>query len=563
MRECEESLNGNVPAGEAPRLLIADDDPNVVNLLRHIMEREGFSVLEAYNGERTCDLAAQYLPDLILLDVQMPGMDGFEVVKRLRADENTSHIPVIVITAAAKEPEDVVLGLGLGADDYVLKPFMPRELVARVRAKLRARMLEKSLQRRTAELEALVRIGSTLNARLDLDEVVESVLHIACDELGADYGMLQLLDEDGRPILSRHTGGGDRAPSFEAGPLLELEPGLITSCDAPDGLVRELLGDRFTSAAWAPFVHRDVVLGLLILFRNGRPFDEHELRFMRSVVEQAALAIRNAELYDKLRHYATNLEEMVEARTVELKEAQQQLVLSEKLAALGRISAGIAHEVNNPLQSIRNCLELALEDLDAGRPVDREMLQVAERDVKRIAEIVTRMLDFARPSRGGRAKVDVSALVSDVLSLVRKQLEHSGVRVERVFGDVPPVVASADQLKQVFLNMVLNAIAAMPDGGTLRIETGRAERHVFVRFEDSGCGIPPDAIPHIFEPFYSTRPDGTGLGLAISHSLIEAHNGRIEVESEVGRGTVFTILLPLHGVAGVSEVERLAGGGSG
>ncbi|HFD39977.1 MAG TPA: PAS domain-containing protein, partial [Anaerolineae bacterium] len=234
------------------------------------------------------------------------------------------------------------------------------------------------------------------------------------------------------------------------------------------------------------------------------------------------------------------------------KQFQDRLIQTEKLAALGRLAASLAHEINNPLQALRSGLGLLLKGAQDEK--QQQYLQVADREVERLIDITTRMLNFYRPSaERQREPLDVNEALDEVLTLTGKQLQHKGVAlVRRLEPDLPLVEAVSDQLRQVFLNIVLNALDAMPQGGTLTVASGvnRDAGEVRVSFTDTGNGIPAENIPRIFEPLFSTKPRGTGLGLAISYGIIERHGGRIEVQSQVGQGSTFTIVLPAASSSG-------------
>ncbi|GAB4527529.1 MAG: hypothetical protein Kow0063_02920 [Anaerolineae bacterium] len=533
-----------------PLVLIADDEPNMVVLLRRLFERDGFAVEGVADGMSALEQAELLRPDLILMDVQMPGLNGFEVVRRLRQSEITARTPTIFITAAAREPTDVAKGLGLGADDYVLKPFNPHELLARARSKLRARQLEERLERRNKELEALVRIGREFNQRLELDNLLDLILSVCTTELPAEQALVCLFDQQGRVTAWRVLNQSDLTqadvqafaddPNSLLGRMLQTGHSILIS-DHRNPLLLQcchaVIGTRI--------VHHGTVLGIIMLGHSDpERYDSGHLRLLESITGQASLAIRNAELYAELRHYALNLENMVVERTEELRAAQAQLIRSEKLASLGRLAAGIAHEVNNPLQAIRNCLELAIEDIESQRPVDKELLTVAEQDVQRIRRIVSSLLDFSRPGSGEMAPLNIGKLVSDVLKLVERQLERSGVKLIRQIGSTSPVRVNEDQIKQVILNLTLNAQEAMPHGGTLTVQVEQRGQEVFISFADTGLGIPESDMARIFDPFFSTKVDGTGLGLAVSYGIIEGHGGRIEVKSKLNQGSTFTVILP-------------------
>lgn len=538
---------------ENPLVLIADDERNAVILLTRILERDGFSVESARDGESALEKAQALRPDLILMDVQMPKMNGFEVTERLREDPSTARIPVIFVTAAAREPSDVAHGLKLGADDYIRKPYNYHELLARAHSKMRARQLEDRLQRRSEEMEALVNIGAEFNQRLGLNDLVALILEVVCHEFEANDVELYLFDDQRNVAqyvnLVNSQGdleGARRAladsHSIAYAIMHHGEPVLFTGHGDSDPAI---LRRGFDSAIAAPLIHHGNLVGILIATHPDKEhFNESNLRMLRSIGEQAALAVRNAQLYAELQSYAQNLESMVEKRTQELQAAQAQLLQTEKLAALGRLAAGVAHEVNNPLQPILNCLEVAIEDIESDQRVDTEILRVAEAEVQRIKLIVSRLLDFARPSAGDKGSVNLHTLVGDVLALTSKQMEQRGIRVERDVQPVRPVTGNAAQLKQVLLNLVLNAMEAMPEGGMLAVSLAAEGDHVALTVADSGIGMSREAIAQIFEPFYSTKEDGTGLGLAVTYGIVQGHGGDIRVDSQTGAGSRFTILLP-------------------
>ncbi len=229
------------------------------------------------------------------------------------------------------------------------------------------------------------------------------------------------------------------------------------------------------------------------------------------------------------------------------KQMQAYLTQTEKLAALGRLAASLAHEINNPLQALHSGLRLLLkESLEEEKR--QRYLTIVNHEVERLISIVERMLSFYRPSKDRRGPTDVNAVLIETLALAGKKLQHTEITVEqKLSAGLPPVQAVADQLKQVFLNIFLNAIDAMPQGGALTLETGweGSRREVWAAFTDSGEGIPATELDKIFEPFYTTKLKGTGLGLAISYSIVERHGGRIEAKSEMGQGSTLIVWLPV------------------
>jgi len=236
----------------------------------------------------------------------------------------------------------------------------------------------------------------------------------------------------------------------------------------------------------------------------------------------------------------------------ERRKAQEALIQSEKLALTGRLAASLAHEINNPLQSVIGCLDLARESLVEGQQADAsQMLQIGAEELQRAASIVVQLRDLNQPVEpGNRELADVKDLLEHVLLLTEKQCRNHHVEVDWEPGrDLPWSSVAPDQIKQVFLNLILNAVEAMSDGGRLAVQATRTGEPDGVRFTftDTGRGIPSDVLPNIFDPFYTTKERGLGLGLYVTQSIVDAHGGRVDVESQVGEGTTFTVWLPAGG----------------
>lgn len=239
------------------------------------------------------------------------------------------------------------------------------------------------------------------------------------------------------------------------------------------------------------------------------------------------------------------LHDLTEIRELERRRVEQQLFESEKLAAVGRLAASIAHEVNNPLEAIKNALYL----MQTGSDFDQNsrFLEIARKETERVSHIIRQMLGFAR--RPGEVDwVDVNQLLEETVVLLEKKMRQQRIRITKQLDPLlPPIRARADQLRQVFLNLIINAQQAIEGEGEIRISTSRYEQalqpSIIVQLSDSGVGIAADDLTRIFDPFFSTGKKGTGLGLWVTQDIVRQHGGRIEVSSDIGRGTVFSIVL--------------------
>ena len=239
----------------------------------------------------------------------------------------------------------------------------------------------------------------------------------------------------------------------------------------------------------------------------------------------------------------------------EAKRLKVQLVESEKLSAMGRMASHLAHELNNPLYGIMNCVDLVRSSLPEAYD-KRKFLDLAFDECQRTSGLLIKMLKFCKPDSDERSPTNLNTLLKETLLFYERQFKNQNIRVSTQFDDnLPILMAIPNQLKQVFINMVINANAAMTSGGELRISSryNAVGNEIVVSIEDTGVGIPQENLERIFEAFFTTRKEvkGVGLGLSLCHGFVSNHNGRIEVESQVGSGTIFTIYLPCsqNGVA--------------
>jgi len=623
------------------KILVADDRPDNITLLTRYLEYEGYEHIEARDGLETLDKVRDELPDLVLLDVNMPHKDGFTVLEEIRNDPAVQHIPVIILTAARLDPSDVQSGLNLGADDYVTKPFDRHELMARIRTKLRVKEAEDIIRRRNRELNLLPEIGKELSARTDIKDLANVLLKRTVETLGALQGnMIILSSEDG---LRQNY----QVPPASEGANVEMvisESLLKHIHDSHQGLV---VNDAHNEPLWqtteqevsirsaviAPLHGRKDLLGLLILTHEQENyFNLDHLLLLQAIASQAAIAIENARLYSHVAQEQKRLAAVLEyaAEAILLFDEQGRLSLlnpaGEKLftdfnANLNQtLPAGHGYdtlvkmlaeaqashiaksgEVLWPDQ--RTFVTLITPIKDGGQVailhdvtrfkdlenVKNEFIATASHDLKNpittIAGFST-LLGQAGPlndqqkdfvNRIQSATQNMSELVQNMVSLAQIDLRATqkhepvdlGNLLNAIADEFTPQASAKDQtlhfnplaipsqvngeplqLKQLFRNLIGNAIKYSPQGGKITIETRVEKDAVQVHVQDTGFGIPATDLPFIFDRFYRVRNgkaseiEGNGLGLAIVKSIVEGHDGQISVESEVGKGSCFRVSLP-------------------
>jgi signal transduction histidine kinase len=275
-----------------------------------------------------------------------------------------------------------------------------------------------------------------------------------------------------------------------------------------------------------------------IAFRTGG-----ELKFLAQKLGEMSTSLR-----DKIHLVAERNVELEQALR-QLKETEQELVKSERLAATGKLTAQIAHEINNPIHNIQSCLQTALKRLGPSGS-DRELLEVAYEEVDRLSKLTRQMLDFYRSSmvEETRVRVNVNKLIEEVLQSSSSSFKEGDIEVSTKLDErLPEIEGWGDKLKQVFLNLFINAKDAMPNGGKLVVETSQQDAHVLVDVSDTGIGIPEGDINRIFDAFFTTKSkvSGVGLGLSVTYGIVKQHNGSIDVKSKVGEGTTFSLTFPV------------------
>lgn len=452
-------------------------------------------------------------------------------------------------------PEEEIRGLDFGEHSMTSYPLFD-EL-----QKKQEEIIEEL--KRVKELSALHEIGQSMHT-LNLEEILELILKGVTQGIGFDRARLYLLDEEKNQLRCQVAVGIDKDKiqninlpydvhdNILSRAIKEKRPFIVEDARRDPRVNKEMITFLdVKSFAAVPLLSRQKVLGGIAADNlvSEDHISEKKVQSLMIFASQAALALENALMYEELKTFSNQLEERVKKATAELQQTQEQLIRSEKLATLGQLSAGIAHEIRNPLTSIKILIH-SLVDEEA-TPASREKdLAVIEAEIERVNKIIRQFLDFARPRPPSLQKIDLHKILEETLHLVAYEIEAQGINLQKNYTPKNHyVVVDGEQMKQVFLNIILNAIQAMPRGGKLTVATfpeniSPESKELVVSIRDTGEGIPPEIREKIFEPFFSTKEEGIGLGLPIVQRIIEEHKGRIKVESYPKRGTTFYIYLP-------------------
>ncbi len=430
--------------------------------------------------------------------------------------------------------------------------MLVRHIGERKRAQAEILRLNARLQRRAEELSALNQVGRSMAAVLELPDLLQLVQVEAMNLLAADAAAI-FLYEPATALLTcvaAHGPGeaemvGRRIPDRVglAGWVAQHQQTALVTQVADDPRFQELLPFmewyRGRSVLSVPLLFNAVVSGVIeVVSQDRQLFDAHDQELLEAIAAAAAIAVNNAQLYTNLQ-LALRQEQTMRA----------QLIQAGKLSAMGRMVASVAHEFNNPLQTIKNCLFLVQQDIGPAL-AENEFMHTATSEIQRLSDLVTQLRAVYRtPAVEQRQPLDLVQTLDVVHTLMLPHLDKHRVSWEISLPAVPlQVVGIADQLKQVFLNIALNAVDAMQPGGgvlTVAFVLSDAGDSAGVVFRDTGPGLAPEVLANLFEPFFTTREGGMGLGLAISYDIVQSHGGRIEVTSPPGAGAQFTVWLPL------------------
>ena len=531
-------------AGE--KILIVDDDLAHALLCQRLLERAGYQARAVNNTADALNSLKSTACDLLITDIRMPDMSGFELMSLVT--QSNPDLAILLMTGFGTV-ENAVQALRFGADGLLLKPLSSAgELVETVAS---------VLQKRQTKLDAL-----RLNVLHPLFAISEHIFAETTPELLSSLIVNDVRDQtqssvtgifinDGQDTHWEVFAGSTLMPQAQsvASPRIDKFLNEISTVD-PYSLVNHADLRLGAMSAWMKANdYRDMVCVPVKRAKNSYLFyairshaqpewENPDLELIVIFARQAAVALENAQLYNELKDFISQLEE-----------SQRSLIMAEKMAALGRLMASLAHELNNPLQSVQNCLHLAGRS-DLPESQRQEFITLARQEVERVSALAQTAMEYYRPKRLVRQPVDLLGLLESVLSLIEPQLRGKQITVSREFPDHSlEIIVIRDHIQQVILNLLLNAmdaVSAKPNHRQIWIEVNDLQSEVELFIEDNGSGISPEVEERLFEPFVTTKPVGSGLGLSISYELIvDVHGGELGfVHPLHGQGARVRVLLP-------------------
>ncbi len=515
-----------VSESSGEQILLVDDNPTNLQVLFKTLEGSGYRLLAARDGEAALYTAKRAKPSLILLDVMMPGMDGFEVCEKLKADPETADI-VVIFLSALTDSQSKVHGLAIGGVDYIAKPFQSDEVLARVRTHIKLHRLEKALARRNIELE-------DENQRI-LNAVEEGIFGLdvegritAMNQRAAQLTGWSQADAIGESLFQLNLFPGDA----------DLNEALLLLCEAGVGLRK-----NYVALSNREALHIPIAL-------SGAPRGGGG----------AVLVLRD------ISEWLENQRDLELAREA-MDQQRQHMAHIERLSTGGEMAAGIAHEVNQPLTAVSNYARVAerlIVDLPEEKSAKlRDVLDKITIQAQRASAVIQRMRSYVKKPSGAKSEMTLQDLLKDVLSLAEVDSRVNGIRVELATSSVAPVVHVDEvQIQQVALNLIRNAMEATVKAGvTVPVSVSIFSEERLCGFEvcDRGSGLDPKVEEQLFSPFVSSKEGGMGIGLSVSQSIMQGHGGDIRYRPNPEGGAIFRCEPPIYSVPEDDLVEGCDG----
>ena len=583
------------------KVLVVDDNRDNVELICQILE-ERYELLRAYSGAEALELACSEQPQLMLLDAQMPGMDGYQVFTKLQSDERTRHILVMFLSARYRDEDRVIAGLELGAFDYITKPVSDQILLAKIAAAARLKQAEDQVRQARAHLEQQVWERTTELARanhhlkiinpivltcssvLDLGEILERVMDQALAVTGLEGGTICFVQPDQSLDLAAHRATSAATIEDLTSHTINIGDCLCGNCALEKKPLilwnrQEVLAYSSREAtrnepinfhAAFPLVTSGRCVGVLCIFtKTDQKPSEHSLQLLETVCGPMALAIDNANLFQQSIRHGNTLEEKVAERTNELNQAQQRLQqlvdelhhanlrLQDVDRAKSMFIASMSHELRTPLNSIIGFSSILLKEMPGPLNFEqKKQLKMVMGSARHLLNLINDILDISKIESGeltiARENFSLLEALAQVQESLTPQAEKKGLSLTvKVSPEIDHIVSDSRRVRQILLNLVGNAVKFTEHGG-VTVECARRDQQLEIRVIDSGIGIREENLENLFLSFrqldtgLARKYEGTGLGLFICKRLVKMLGGQIRVQSRFGEGSTFSFTLPLN-----------------
>ncbi|MBK8970177.1 MAG: response regulator [Hahellaceae bacterium] len=511
------------------QILLVDDNPANLKILYETLDGRGYKLLVADSGEKALSIARRSQPNLVLLDIMMPAMDGFEVCRRLKADTATARSSVIFLSAL-DDTESKVKGFDVGGVDYISKPFQVREVLARVQNHLKIHALERVLELQNRELATdkagILGAMSEGVYGLDADGHINAVNAAACS-------MLLMREEEllGKPFAHLHFRCSDPR-----------KVGLMQEADQEnERFLRAFKSGATLRSKRSQFARED---GSLL-----------PVRYSMTPVGQPNHPTRAVVVFSDISDEIQREQELESVRA-NLESQRSQLAHVTRLSMMGEMAAGIAHEVNQPLTAIVNYSRLASRLIKKAPDIDTTMLQETldkiQKQSERASQVIQHIRNFVKKPTEGKIVLSSSQLAHDILELAQIEARELRAQLFAEFEEpLPEIDVEPIQLQQVALNLIRNAMeasASQPGGAIVRFTVKRVgPRQVEFRVADNGPGVAESHRAQLFHPFFTTKKTGMGIGLTLCQSIVHSHGGEIAYEPGEQGGGQFYFRLPVRG----------------
>jgi len=571
-------------------ILVVDDKPENLEMLTEILSGQGYQVRPAINGEVALNAIKKALPDLILLDIVMPGIDGYEVCQQLKADENTRDIPVLFLSALDKTMGKVK-AFEVGGVDYITKPFEVREILERVKTHLDLRSMQKrlqeqntqlqqelnerkkaeeALQQRNRELLLLNRAGQMFSSSLELEHVLEVILgeiQRLLDVYSLSFWLI-VPDKDELVCLQAKGPGSDDVINWHL-PLGQGITGQVAqhgeSLIIPDTWADERhfksvdkkSGVAIRSMLSIPLREKGEVIGVLSLVDlRVAHFTKNDLILLEPIAAAAAIAVENARLYTTAQQEIAERKEAEAALLVahtELKEKNAQL--QELNASKDKFFSIISHDLRNPFNTLLGFAQLLAENVEQYSQDEIKLkVERLRTSAERLHALLENLLTWSRIQRGVMEhypeSIALSEIAEDNFDLFAPNAEQKQITFRNEIPENTPAYADYSMVNTVMRNLISNALKFTQNGGNIEVSAHPRETYIEISVSDTGIGIHQEDIPKLFRidvqhtNVGTAGEKGTGLGLILCQELVERNSGRIWVESEVRKGTTFRFTLP-------------------